>query len=158
MLIVPIGHNLPILDACPDPSPERFEIGFVATGHNQLAVPQVVKQIIPAGNIQLAHHIIEQHDWVFPNGLPDQLTFCQLERKHTAALLPLRAIGPRAFPVEGDFDVVPVRAADGDSCFYILAALVLQPVEKLPFDLRNPQPGFTGQGRDIMKIERLPFP
>ena len=46
--------------------------------------------------------IIEQHDWVFPNGLPDQLTFCQLERKHTAALLPLRAIGPRAFPVEGD--------------------------------------------------------
>ena len=33
--------------------------------------------------------------------------------------LPLRAIGPRAFPVEGDFDVVPVRAADGDSCFYI---------------------------------------
>ena len=98
--------------ACPDPSPERFEIGFVATGHNQLAVPQVVKQIIPAGNIQLAHHIIEQHDWVFPNGLPDQLTFCQLERKHTAALLPLRIInsviekpgtagGQRLFPKGG---------------------------------------------------------
>ena len=41
---------------------------------------------------------------------------------------------------------------------YLLNNLRDRPVEKLPFDLRNPQPGFTVQGRDIMKIERLPFP
>lgn len=54
----------------------------------------VVEYIVLPGQIQFAHHVVEQGDGLFPRHLPQHRRLGQLEGQHSGALLALGTIGP----------------------------------------------------------------
>src|SRR3712207_284768 len=97
-----------------------FEVFEVRRGDEGLGAPQkVLGEVPPALLVKLAHHVVEEQDWVMP-GLPPQILPCrELQGQRRQPLLALRPIGRQARPAEKDRKVVPVRPDRGGATLYI---------------------------------------
>ena len=74
---------------------------FEVRGDDGLAAPQEVPGGVPlAALVELAHHVVEEQDWVLPR-LPSQiLPRRELQRQRRQPLLPLRPVGRDAHLAE----------------------------------------------------------
>src|SRR5215210_3688474 len=94
------------------------EILEVGGGDDGLcALQEVLREVLPAALVELAHDVVEEQDGVLPHRPPHVIPGRELERQRREPLLPLRPERGQVYAAERDLEIVPVRAHRGGPAF-----------------------------------------
>ena len=73
------------------------------------------EQLAAAGEVELAHHVVEDEHGRFAREAAEDLHFGQLEGERGGAHLPLGTVDARLLPADEDLQIVAVRAGRGEA-------------------------------------------
>ena len=79
-------------------------------GQNALDIAHPFQQFLAAGQVELAHYVVENEHGRLARKLPEDLRLGKLHGERRRARLSLRAVSARIRAVDGNFYVVAVRS------------------------------------------------
>ena len=113
----------------------------LAAGDERLAAADAVEDELLAGGVELGENIVEQEDGIFARLGKEKIPLRELEGEGGRARLALGGKAPGGGAVDGDVQIVLVRAREAEAGFDLGAAVRLLMVAEGVIDLL-----FGGEG------------